>query len=325
VTQALGEFERIARFFAPLAAPEALGLKDDAAYLDPPPGERLVFKTDAIVESVHFLPDDPPDLVARKALRVNLSDLAAKAARPLGYLLAIALPKSCDDAWLEGFAGGLAADQREFGIGLFGGDTDATPGPITIAITAIGAVSPGREILRAGAQPGDRLYVSGTLGDAALGLRALTGKLGALPEEDRITLADRYRVPRPRLGLGRRLGGIAHAGLDISDGLVADLGHLCEASGVGAVVEQGRVPLSPAARRAVEGDAALRMLALGGGDDYELVFAAPPESGDAIAEIARQENVAVTAIGQIEPGARVRVLDGTGEEIDVAVPGYRHF
>jgi thiamine-monophosphate kinase len=321
----LSEFERVKRFFAPLAAPGALGLTDDVALIDGPPGEQYVLKTDAIVEGIDFLPGTAPELVARKLLRVNLSDLAAKGARPVGYLLVTALPKSLDESWLGGFAAGLAADQATFGIGLLGGDMSAIDGPITLTLAAIGRVATGRAVLRSGARPGDLVYVSGTLGDAALGLAVLQGRL-ALPDADaRAFLVDRYLLPQPRLALGRRLVGTAHAMLDVSDGLVADLGHICDTSKVAAVIEAAALPLSSAARPAVEGDRQWLMAALGGGDDYELLFTAPTGAGAKIAALARDTGVEITAIGRIEAGRGVSVVDADGAPLPVAVTGYRHF
>ena len=321
----LGEFERIARFFAPLAAPEGLSLLDDVAIIPGPPGEQYVLKTDAIVEGVHFRPEDPADQVAQKLLRVNLSDLAGKGAVPVGYLLTTALPRERDEAWLERFAEGLARDQREFGIGLLGGDSVATTGPIMLSVAAVGRVRAGETVLRKGARPGDTVFVSGTLGDGALGLGALTGELPELSADQRDFLADRYRLPRPRLQLGRRLVGTARAMMDISDGLVADLGHICETSGVGAVVEAARLPLSPAARAAIDADASRLRLALAAGDDYELLFTAPAEAAAGIAAIARETAVPVTAIGRIERGKGIRVIDEQGAPIAVTDAGYRHF
>jgi thiamine-monophosphate kinase len=320
----LGEFERIARFFAPLAGPGALGLRDDAALIDGPPGRQLVLTVDAIVAGIDYLPDDPPDLVARKLLRVNLSDLAAKGATPLGYLLTTVLPAECGETWLAGFSAGLAADQAEFAIVLLGGDSSGTPGPATLSITAIGTVAAGQAILRRGALPGDLVYVSGTIGDAALGLRALRGDLAGLDEGARAFLADRYHLPRPRLALGQGLGGIAHAMVDVSDGLVADLGHICAVSGVAAVLEAGCVPLSPAARAALAGDPGLLSLVLAGGDDYELVFAAPPAAEPAIAALARALALPIARIGRIAAGSGVQVVDETGRVIELAATGYRH-
>lgn len=321
----LGEFERIARFFAPLAAPEALGLLDDVAIIPGPPGEQYVLKTDAIVEGVHFLSEDPADQVAQKLLRVNLSDLAGKGAVPVGYLLTTSLPRERDEAWLERFAEGLARDQREFGIGLLGGNSVATTGPVTLSVAAVGRVRAGQTVLRRGARPGDAVFVSGTLGDAALGLKALRGELPQLDPAARAFLADRYRLPRPRLALGQRLVGTAHAMMDISDGLVADLGHICEVSGVGAVVEAAQVPLSPAATATIAQQPNLLMAALSAGDDYELVFTAEPRSAAKLTDMAGEVGVPVTRIGRIEAGSGVRVLDEEGKAVPVTGVGYRHF
>jgi thiamine-monophosphate kinase len=321
----LDEFARIARYFAPLAGPGALGLVDDVALIDGPPGQQLVLTTDAIVAGIDYFPADPPDLVARKLMRVNLSDLAAKGAAPLGYLLTTILPPSCDEAWLEGFAAGLAQDQAEFAIALLGGDSSATTGPATLSLTALGTVATGQAILRRGAQPGDLVYVSGTIGDSALGLRALRGALSGLAAGERDFLVERYHLPRPRLALGRQLVGIAHAMLDVSDGLVGDLNHLCVVSGVAAVLEATRVPLSPAARAALAQDETLLSLVLGGGDDYELVFAAPPGAGKIVAALADSLALPITMIGRIGAGTGVEAVDGTGRRIELGAAGYRHF
>jgi thiamine-monophosphate kinase len=321
----LGEFERIARFFAPLAAPEALGLLDDVALIPGPGGTQYVLKTDAIVEGIHFLPDDPPEQVAQKLLRVNLSDLAAKGAEPVGYLLTTALPRGRDEAWLERFAAGLALDQKEFGIGLMGGDSVATSGPVTLSVAAIGRVEAGKAVLRSGARAGDAVFVSGTLGDGALGLKAIRNELPRLDAAARDFLADRYRLPRPRLGLGRRLVGLASAMMDISDGLVADLGHICEVSHVGAVVEAERVPLSPAAQAAIAAEPKLLAAALAVGDDYELLLTASPAAAAVVLQAGQAAGVAVTRIGRIEAGAGVRVVDARGAVIPLADAGYRHF
>jgi thiamine-monophosphate kinase len=320
----LGEFGRIARFFAPLAAgaPGALGLTDDAALVDCPPGERLVVTVDAMVEGVHFLSRDPPDLVARKLVRVNLSDLAAMAARPVGYFLTTALPKSHGDDWLAGFAAGLAQDQAEFGITLLGGDSVSTPGPVGLTLTAFGRIAVGGEVRRAGARPGDLVFVSGTIGDGALGLEAAQGKLdGELTPADVAFLADRYRLPRPRVGLGPLLSGLASAMMDVSDGLAGDLGHICTVSGVAGVIEAGRVPLSAAAARLPDRLATV----LTGGDDYELLFTAPPDRQADVMAAASAAGVPVTMIGRIEAGQDVRVLDSAGSAIALDGVGWRHF
>ncbi|HET6520953.1 MAG TPA: thiamine-phosphate kinase [Geminicoccaceae bacterium] len=317
-----GEFTLIDRLLRPLAAghPASLGLVDDAAVLDCRPGEQIVLTKDAMVEGVHVLPDDPPDLVARKLVRRNLSDLAAMGADPLGYLLALARRRDLADAWLEGFAAGLARDQEEFGIALLGGDTVGTPGPITLTLTALGTVPAGEALRRGGARPGDDIHVSGTLGDGALGLRVLKGELDASPAA-REALADRYRLPRPRLALGRALRGLAHAALDVSDGLVADLGHIVLASGVGAEVEAARLPLSSAAR----GLPGALEAALAGGDDYELLFAAAPEARDRVDALARDLDLPIARIGRLREGAGVRVVGADGAELPVARGGWTHF
>ena len=327
-----GEFETIARLFAPLARqfPGACGLEDDVAYLSlndglVRAGEELVLKTDALVSGVHFLTDDPADLVARKLLRVNLSDLAAKGARPLVYLLALLLPASIDYDWLECFARGLKADQDEFGIVLAGGDMDATPGPLAASLSAVGAIPAGQRLLRSAAKPGDSVFVSGTIGDGALGLAAIHGQLAGLPRSDVDFLAGRYRLPQPRLSLGLRLRGLVHASMDISDGLVGDLLHICETSHVGAQIQVDHVPLSDPARSVLARHPALIESVLGGGDDYELLFTAPPLHEDALTSLGREVGVPVTRIGHIDSGDGVRVFGGDGREIALTTPGYRHF
>jgi len=306
------EFALIARHFAPLAGPGALGLGDDAALLDPPPGRQLVLAADAMVAGVHFLPDDPPETIGRKLLRVNLSDLAAMGAVPLGYLMTLALPRGLPDAWLAGFAAGLAADQLAFGITLLGGDTVGTHGPLTLSLTIIGHVAPGQALRRVGARPGDALCVSGTIGDGALGLRVLRD---GLADQDGF-LAQRYRLPEPRLELGQALVGVAHAVLDVSDGLVQDTGHLCRAAGCGAVIEAAAVPLSAAARALVDADPALLAVVLTGGDDYELAFALPA---------AATLPAGATRIGQFVTGpAAVVVLGPDGAAMTLGQGGWSH-
>jgi thiamine-monophosphate kinase len=321
----LGEFGRIARFFAPLAGPGGLGLTDDAALVECAPGRRLVVTVDALVEGVHYLPDDPPDLVAKKLLRVNLSDLAAKGARPLHYLLTAALPKRLGDEWVERFAAGLAEDQRRFGVDLLGGDSVATPGPAVLSLTAFGEVAAGAEIRRSGAQPGDLVWVSGTIGDAHLGLAVLRGGHAGLAPDERAMLAARFQLPEPRTALGPRLAGIAHAMCDVSDGLVADLGHICDASLVAATVELAKVPLSAPAQRIAHGKPGLAVRLATAGDDYELLFAAPPAATPQIEALAAELGLPVTRIGRIEPGTGVRVMGADGQSVAIEAAGYRHF
>lgn len=323
-----GEFELIARYFAPLAhAPGALGLRDDAALVDVDPGRHLVATTDALVEGVHFLPSDPADRIGRKALRVNLSDLAAKGARPLGYLLTLALSPRVNADWVERLAAGLAADQATYGVSLLGGDTAATPGPTMLSVAALGSVGAGRFLPRGGAADGDRVMVSGTLGDGALGLKALRGGLEHLSGDQRRELIDRYQLPLPRLSLGAALAeeGIASASIDVSDGLVADLGHVAETSGLGARIEAARVPLSPGARTALAADPGLWTDILAGGDDYELLFTAAPGKAAAVAALAERLGLPLTDIGRMKPGPGVRVFAPDGAPMRLAVPGYRHF
>lgn len=323
----IDEFERIRRYFAPLAEnfPGALDLTDDAALVAPGPGQQLAVTTDALVAGVHFFGDEPASLIARKALRVNLSDLAAMGATPLAYTLALALPPDRDEPWLADFAAGLAADQTEFGISLAGGDSVSTPGALTLSITALGTVATGAALRRNGAVAGDLVYVTGTIGDGALGLAARNGQLVDLPLQAQRDLVARYELPQPRVALGRALLGVAHAAIDISDGLVADLGHIARASGVGLVVEWTRVPLSPSALLALAKQPARRDLILGGGDDYELAFTVSPDQAGILRAIALSVGVMVTEIGRVERGAGVTVLDQDGGDVTPLRSGYRHF
>ena len=313
------EFTLIARYFRPLAAgaEAALDLADDAALLDIPAGHRLVVTADALVAGVHFFTEDAPDLIARKMLRVNLSDLAAMGAAPLGYLMTCALPKTIDQTWLAGFAAGLARDQAEFGITLLGGDTTATPGPLTLSVTAFGTVEAGCELRRSGAKAGDLIAVSGTIGDSALGLGRIQGKIGAFIGDEE--LIERYLLPQPRLALARRLVGLATAAMDVSDGLVGDLGHICNASKLSAMIEAARLPLSRPARHLLTERPELLGTILTGGEDYELLFTIP---ADRKAELAR---LPVTIIGRMEAGQGTSVLDAEGRAINTGKGGYRHF
>ena len=322
----LSEFALIARLFAPLARdPGAYGLRDDAATFEVPPGQELVLTADALVEGVHFLAGDPPDLVARKALRVNLSDLAAKGAVPEAYLLVLSLPAACNDPWLTAFAEGLAADQRQFGFSLLGGDTTSTPGPLTIAVTALGTTRRGATLRRGGARAGDCVFVTGTIGDAGAGLEVLTRGDARLTQQDHEFLVGRYRLPEPRVALGPRLSGLATAALDVSDGLLADLGHIAQTSGVQLTLEAARVPLSPALRRLWDGGEAAIVRAATAGDDYEIAFTAPPSARWDLAAIAAACRVPITEIGQVEAGQGVLLRGADGRIIDVARPGFVHF
>lgn len=326
------EFELIARYFAPLAQsyPGAYGLRDDAAVISPAPGNELVVKTDTIVSDIDFPADTSPELIARKALRVNLSDLAAKGARPRAYLVDLVVPHDLEEAWIAGFAAGLAKDQAEFGITLIGGDTSSTSGPTVISVTLLGEVPSGRIIRRGGAQPNDLVFVTGTIGDAALGLKVLQATLPGLDRFAAEHLLSRYRLPQPRVALGPRLIGLATAGLDISDGLIADLRHVCEVSGLDAILEREALPLSPAAREAIAAHPRLLATALTGGDDYEVLFTAAESSLSGIVELSRALEIPIGRIGRmIKPlradEARVAVFDASGRPMVFASEGWTHF
>jgi thiamine-monophosphate kinase len=325
-----GEDRLIARHFRPIARhPGALGLTDDAALLTPPPGSALVLTADAVVGGVHFFPDDPPDAIAKKALRVNLSDLAAKGAKPAGFLLTIALPKGYGDDWLKAFARGLGADAKKYGCPLLGGDTVYTPGPVTISITALGTLPKGTMVRRAGARAGDHVLVTGSIGDAALGLQLRKDRGAArrwtLDPAMRRHLTARYLVPEPRNALAEIVRRHAAASMDVSDGLAGDLGKLLRASGVGAEIEVARVPLSKAARAAVAAEPDAIETVLAGGDDFEIVMAVPPRKLKAFFAAARQVGVAVTDIGRITAakGALFRAPDG--RRLTFARASFSHF
>jgi thiamine-monophosphate kinase len=320
-----GEDDLIAHYFRPIATdPGALGLADDAAVLKGS-SDDLVVTADAIVEGVHFLSSDPPETVGKKALRVNLSDLAAKGAKPVGFVLTLALPKA-DESWLASFARGLNADAAAFDCPLLGGDTVATPGPPTISISAFGRVPPGEMILRNRAEPGDRIVVSGTIGDAALGLAILTGKVSVGDAAVRETLLDRYRIPQPRTGLAETVRKYARAAMDISDGLAGDLAKLCAASGVSAVIDATSVPLSGAARALMEQGQTNLEYAVSGGDDYEILCTIAEDRFGTFAQAARSVCVDVTSIGTIVGGNTApKWLDAEGKAIAFGRLSYSHF
>lgn len=309
------EFGQIARLYRPLTrgAPEALDLLDDAAVIPSRPGFDLVVTKDAMVEGVHFLPGEAPELIARKLLRVNLSDLAAKGAEPYGYFLATAWSPSFDWTARQAFAAGLATDGEAFGLTLLGGDTVSTPGPLTLSLTMLGWVPTGRMVRRAGAKPGDLVLVSGAIGDGWLGLAAARGELA---DADGY-LAGRYRLPEPRLELREVLRAHASAAADVSDGLIADAGHIARASDVGLLLDLNHLPLSASARVWLDGqpDRATALVALAtGGDDYEVVCTAPRSAVAALG---------LTVIGEVVAGSGVEVAIG-GRAIIVADGGWRH-
>ncbi len=319
----------IARYLRPLAThPGALGLVDDAAVLTPPPGCDLVLTTDGVIAGVHFFPDDPAKDIGRKALRMNLSDLAAKGAKPLGFLLSLALPTGTDEGWIAAFAAGLGDDAARHGCPLLGGDTDHTPGPISASIAAFGSVPHGRMVLRSTAKVGDSIVVTGTIGDAALGVKLRSDvTLSARWRLDAAMvrhLDDRYLLPQPRNALAEGVLRHAAAAMDISDGLAGDLRKLCRASKVAAEIDVARVPLSDAARAAVATEPALIETVLTGGDDYEIVVTLAPEKLASFRTTADAVGVSVTEIGRVHDGEGVRLVQD-GETLTFARPSYSHF
>jgi thiamine-monophosphate kinase len=305
----MNEFDLIARYFAPLAGESAFGLKDDAAIVPARSGHDLIVTTDTIAEDTDFFASDPPDSIAQKALRVNLSDLAAKGAEPAHYLLNLTLPHSVTGGWLDSFAAGLARDQKEFGISLLGGDTGA--GELSITVTVFGFVPAGKMVKRGGAKPGDAVYVTGTIGDSGGGLAIAKGERHTLPDPDRDYLIARYRIPRPPVAFAGQLRGIAHCGVDVSDGLIADLGHIASASQLRLIIEGEQVPLSPSLKALWGGDTLLR--AVRAGDDYQIAFTAPPGLSGPF-----------TCIGQVMAGEGVSLMVN-GRDAAIPLTGYQHF
>lgn len=320
------EFETIAKLLAPLAHPEwGRGLRDDVAVLPSRPGYDLVLTKDAIVEGVHFLPTDPLDTVAQKLLRVNLSDLAAKGAEPFGYLLACHWSGRCGWPEREAFAEGLSRDQAEFGIHLLGGDTVVTPGPASFSVTMLGWVAKGRAIGRAGARPGDLVFVTGTVGDGILGLMAAQGRV-TLVSERMTALVHHYRTPMPRVDFAPAVRDLATASVDVSDGLIADLGHVAMASAVRIEIDLEPLPLSIAAQSWIEGrvdvEAALLMLAAGG-DDYEIALTCRPDAEAALRREADRLHLRITRMGQVVAGQGIVTRYG-GQVLEAKHGGWRH-
>lgn len=329
MTRVPGEFELIETYFAPLAAAQAgsFGLRNDAAVARVSPGHQLVATSDMLIAGVHFLADDPPDAIGAKCLAVNLSDLAAMGARPLGYLLSICWPRAPEDKWVEAFTQGLAPMQERYDCRLLGGDTTSGSAGLVICVTAIGEIADGRALTRSGAREGDQVYVSGTLGDAALGLAILQHEIDAAGEGTHRHLIERYRAPTPRLALGRALAdkGLASACLDVSDGLLADAGHIAEASGLRVTIEQARVPLSQGAEMLLKRDPGLWPRVLSGGDDYELLFTVGAERVGELEDLAAALELPLTAIGHVEDGRGVLLVAPDGTRSEGRDGGWRHF
>ncbi len=314
------EFDLIARYFTRPAPNAVLGVGDDAALLAPSPGAQLVVSSDMLVAGRHFFPHTDPRQLGHKALAVNLSDLAAMGAVPRWAILALALP-TVDEAWLADFSRGFFALAERFGVTLVGGDT--TRGPLNLCVTVLGEAPAGRALRRSGAKPGDEIWVSGDLGGAALGLRYLWGEVG-LDAADSSVCLSRLQQPEPRVVLGDMLACVAHAAIDISDGLLADLGHVLERSGVGAVLEFNRLPAHPVVSARLP-DPIVRHCLLAGGDDYELCFTAPADRAGAILAVGKAAGVPVARVGRITAEPSLRLLDGEGRDMEIERRGFDHF
>lgn len=326
------EADLIETYLAPLArrTPGALGLKDDCGLLIAPPGRDLVVTTDAVAEGVHFFTTDAAADVAWKALAVNVSDLAGKGAEPLAYLMVLSFPQAPLCSWMQGFASGLQEAQEVFGMGLLGGDTDRRPGPVTMTITAFGVVEKGRMVTRSGAKPGDVIFVSGTLGDSALGLKMRDDSEAAarwhISADAAGHLARRYLRPVPRLALRAPLLDLASAAMDVSDGLLKDLDRLCRASRVGAEIHRSQLPLSAAARAAVAAEPGLYPAIEAHGDDYEILCTVAADYARAFAAASAAAGVAVSAIGAVTAGEGVVLRGLDSNPVDTAHHlGYDHF
>lgn len=318
----MNEFALIEKYFAPLAATEGRGLKDDAAFLNPPAGETLVVTQDAIIEGVHYIGDEPPSLIARKLLRCSLSDLAAKGAKPWGCLISLVLPPDADEPWIADFARGLKEDFSVYGLALFGGDTTKGKGPASFSMTAVGRTPDGMQLQRSGACAGDLICVTGTLGDAGFGLLAAQGKLQGLSVSEKDFLMNRYRLPEPRLGWGIALRSTASSGMDVSDGLMQDLSHLAHASRLGAEIMLERLPFSPAVRGIIRREPSFALHPATAGDDYELLFTV---SESALPRLpSERDGAGFTVIGRMTEGTNVRLLDGNQQPAEIAKAGWQH-
>lgn len=320
------EFDLIEKYFKPLAprGEPAYSLSNDGAIFTPSHGKKTVYTVDTLVSGIHFFEMDSPELIAKKALRVNLSDLAAMAAKPKGYLLSIAIPKELNnlEGWIKKFAHGLAEDQAIFNIQLWGGDTVSTTGPITISVTAIGEVDAAINITRSGAKIGDHIYVSGTLGDAAAGLKLLMEGDNSV---DNQFLIERYNLPNPQLALAEKIASIVSSMMDISDGLIGDISHICRHSQVGAVIERQKIPVSIPFGNLLATKPEYSDLSWCGGDDYELLFTTDKKNDQFIRQVSDECCVKITNIGKVMDGHTVKLLDDEGTEIRTKQKGFRHF
>ncbi|MBT6307559.1 MAG: thiamine-phosphate kinase [Rhodospirillaceae bacterium] len=325
----LDEFDRIKKYFKPLASAErgSLDLLDDAAVLPIGSASELVISTDALVEGIHYVGDEDASLIAQKSLRTNLSDMAAMGAAPWAYTLSLILDplKKCSaDQWLDSFVAGLQIDQNKYDVRLIGGDSVVGAGPTVISITIIGKLNNKGPLVRSGALQNDDVYVSGTIGDSAAGLQVIKGSLDFLDLSDQIYLKNRYYLPQPRVALGSALVGLASAAMDVSDGLIQDMGHLCSASGLAAVVNWPNVPLSPPVITLLESKSISISAIINGGDDYELLFTAPSILRPDIEELSKKTEVPLTRIGYMTEGADVLLMDKENQLISLAGAGFKH-
>jgi thiamine-monophosphate kinase len=325
----LDEFDRIKKYFKPLASAErgSLDLLDDAAVLPIGSASELVISTDALVEGIHYVGDEDASLIAQKSLRTNLSDMAAMGAAPWAYTLSLILDplKKCSaDQWLDSFVAGLQIDQNKYDVRLIGGDSVVGAGPTVISITIIGKLNNKGPLVRSGALQNDDVYVSGTIGDSAAGLQVIKGSLDFLDLSDQIYLKNRYYLPQPRVALGSALVGLASAAMDVSDGLIQDMGHLCSASGLAAVINWPNVPLSPPVITLLESKSISISAIINGGDDYELLFTAPSILRPDIEELSKKTEVPLTRIGYMTEGADVVLMDKENQLISLAGAGFKH-
>ncbi len=321
------EFDLIGELLVPLAKSQrgADGLQDDCASLAINSDCEALCSIDTLVAGVHFFENDPADLIARKLLRVSLSDIAASGGVPKGYLLALSLPDDVSNEWLRLFANGLVQDQSEYEIGLLGGDTTSTLGPLTLSLTAIGEVPIGSTVRRSGAKKGDDIFVTGTIGDAALALDQINETGRDQTREIYRELYDRYLLPIPRTNIGPLLIGTASACVDISDGLCADLEHICDASTVGASLTQADIPISSTARKLLNKDSWNWQRVFGGGDDYELLFTAPLINREKVLEIEKKTGVRITRIGTVVSEPTISIMDAEGSPVKIEMFGWKHF
>jgi len=327
VTRKLGEFEIIKTYFSPLSRSEkgAFNLTDDAAVIEIPDGKSMVVTTDTLVEGVHFLSEDLPENIAKKLLRVSLSDLAAMGSVPAYYNLSIATKLATTSEWFKAFSEGLLADQIQFGVTLIGGDTVATSGPLTLSLTAMGFVKKGKAISRSGAKLGDDIWVSGLIGDAALGLRAAKGKLISISEENKNYLISKYTQPIPQTLLGPKLSGHVNSAIDVSDGLIGDLDHICETSKLGANIQITDIPISRAASIIVTEKPHYLDLILSGGDDFELLFTADKSFRTVAKSLTKMLDVSLTKIGVMVSRRSIEIFDENGNKYFIQNNGYTHF